>query len=355
MGKGPSLPSTVDAPRGTGRGRGGAGAGGPHGPGAPGPPEDAQPRVHLVVSWRGGVRAEPLVEGAPLTVGRGPECHLALDDPTLSRPHATFLLKKGTVQVQDRGSHNGTRVGGIEAKGPAKVAPGVEVELGAVTVVVQVLRPAEARALGVASHDQFLGVLDERLAMARTHGWPVALVLLQPVPGAVAATPPAAGHNAAHFAARVARAAAPGDPLALLGPGTLELLVTARGAEDAAALAAALVRAAAPGEPPLRAGVAAFPAGASSAEELLEAARGALDRGTAKHPVQLAPSRASVALTPAPASSPEPASGAAAAAAAATAGGSAAAAPAAAAGARAAGATAAPLAAAAHAAATALP
>lgn len=47
-----------------------------------------------------------------VTVGRGPECSLRLDEPGLSRAHARLLANDHCVQVEDVGSSNGTFING---------------------------------------------------------------------------------------------------------------------------------------------------------------------------------------------------------------------------------------------------
>lgn len=57
-----------------------------------------------------------------LTVGRGPECSLRLDEPGLSRAHARLLANDHGVQVEDLGSTNGTFLNGNRVlRGEARV------------------------------------------------------------------------------------------------------------------------------------------------------------------------------------------------------------------------------------------
>jgi hypothetical protein len=51
--------------------------------------------------------------GAPVTIGRDPTCTISVDDPRLSRRHAEFVAKNGTVLVRDLGSRNGIEVNGV--------------------------------------------------------------------------------------------------------------------------------------------------------------------------------------------------------------------------------------------------
>lgn len=56
----------------------------------------------------------PLAPGAKLLVGRLPDCDLVLDDPSVSKHHATLTWDGagGGVMVQDLGSSNGTWING---------------------------------------------------------------------------------------------------------------------------------------------------------------------------------------------------------------------------------------------------
>jgi pSer/pThr/pTyr-binding forkhead associated (FHA) protein len=71
-----------------------------------------------------------------LTVGRGPECSLRLDEPGLSRAHARLLATDHGVLVEDVGSSNGTFINGNRVlRGEARVGD----EIGFDTMRFQVL------------------------------------------------------------------------------------------------------------------------------------------------------------------------------------------------------------------------
>jgi FHA domain-containing protein len=50
--------------------------------------------------------------GAPIRIGRGPECELVLRDSRVSRRHARLAARDGVLVLTDLGSTNGTRVNG---------------------------------------------------------------------------------------------------------------------------------------------------------------------------------------------------------------------------------------------------
>ena len=52
---------------------------------------------------------------ARITIGRGLDCTVCLDDSGLSRDHVEVCHKSGKTTVRDLGSHNGTFINGIHA------------------------------------------------------------------------------------------------------------------------------------------------------------------------------------------------------------------------------------------------
>jgi hypothetical protein len=63
----------------------------------------------LVVRSGGGRAGEHfLLETEATTVGRSPDCHVFLDDVTVSRRHAEVLRRDGQFFIEDKGSLNGT-------------------------------------------------------------------------------------------------------------------------------------------------------------------------------------------------------------------------------------------------------
>jgi transcriptional regulator with GAF, ATPase, and Fis domain len=74
----------------------------------------------------------------PLIVGRAPAAGLRIDDPTLSREHARFLLSGSRVLVEDLGSKNGTFFAGSRVT-RVELTIGDEIVLGSVALQVQAL------------------------------------------------------------------------------------------------------------------------------------------------------------------------------------------------------------------------
>jgi hypothetical protein len=70
-----------------------------------------------------------------VTLGRLPECELALADSNVSRKHAEVRRgADGTWLVADLGSTNGTKVNGVRISGPRQLEDGDEITVGGTTV-----------------------------------------------------------------------------------------------------------------------------------------------------------------------------------------------------------------------------
>jgi pSer/pThr/pTyr-binding forkhead associated (FHA) protein len=71
-----------------------------------------------------------------LTVGRGPGCTLVLNDPKVSRRHATLTGEGRTVFVRDEGSLNGTWLNDERIAQPRRLAVGDRLRIGGSEFVV---------------------------------------------------------------------------------------------------------------------------------------------------------------------------------------------------------------------------
>lgn len=98
----------------------------------------AVPRIALSVKHVGTPVKRVLSPDTPLIVGRAPAAGLRIDDPTLSREHARFLLSSSRVMVEDLGSKNGTFFAGGRVT-RVELTIGDEIVLGSVALQVQVL------------------------------------------------------------------------------------------------------------------------------------------------------------------------------------------------------------------------
>jgi DNA-binding NtrC family response regulator len=94
-------------------------------------------RIYLVI--RNGDRAEVLDidEADVVTIGRGAEATLMVDDARISRLHARIRREGGVLVVEDLGSRNGTRINGeVLRDGECRVAGGDIVQIGSAEIVV---------------------------------------------------------------------------------------------------------------------------------------------------------------------------------------------------------------------------
>ncbi len=60
------------------------------------------PTTSLCLSWGG--MTHTIAEGSDVLIGRSDECQIALDDPWVSRKHASFVVRPGVVEYADRSS-----------------------------------------------------------------------------------------------------------------------------------------------------------------------------------------------------------------------------------------------------------
>ena len=93
--------------------------------------EVAQAGPHLLVRAP-GVAPRAVALPSELTLGRGPEASLLLDDPGVSRLHARLrLAEDGAAEVEDLGSKNGLQLNARRLPpGPVALRPGDELTVG---------------------------------------------------------------------------------------------------------------------------------------------------------------------------------------------------------------------------------
>jgi pSer/pThr/pTyr-binding forkhead associated (FHA) protein len=105
--------------------------------------EEASDQAWLVVAVAGKAISHPLRLGRTITIGRSSTCDVVIDDPSVSRVHAS--LNVGTQpMLEDRGSSTGTRIGERTITS-APIAFGEAFQLGGVTLILQ-RRGAPAKA-----------------------------------------------------------------------------------------------------------------------------------------------------------------------------------------------------------------
>jgi transcriptional regulator with GAF, ATPase, and Fis domain len=122
---------------------------------------DAVQSVELVAVVRGEAARLSLAAQGTYSVGRGEGVSLRLDDGSVSRVHAEFLVEGSRIQLRDLGSSNGTRVNGValEARRNVDVSSNAVIEFGS---VCSVLRggPTKVGSPTGTSMDELLSTLD---------------------------------------------------------------------------------------------------------------------------------------------------------------------------------------------------
>ena len=112
---------------------------------APGRRKPFGENLELVIFDGGALRRLPLPAGTEITVGRGEEASARVEDPSVSRVHARFR-GGAPATLEDLGSSNGTRVGGV-ALAPSTTCPLAQetiVVLGELSIIVREGRSAES-------------------------------------------------------------------------------------------------------------------------------------------------------------------------------------------------------------------
>jgi two-component system response regulator AtoC len=101
-------------------------------------PDPGRARPRLLVFWDGGFVTRELPNDEPVIVGRSQECKVQIDHPSVSRRHVA-VRAGDTIQIEDLGSSNGTRVGGVRiaANTPLTLLPGQIAEIGVAMLLVQ--------------------------------------------------------------------------------------------------------------------------------------------------------------------------------------------------------------------------
>jgi len=228
-------------------------------------------RLRLLVIAGDGSKSLLLPEHASLSVGRGADVDLRLDDHAISRRHLLLHLLGDHVRVEDLGSANGTRVRGRELGRSETVdlLPGDAVEIGRTVLVLQRALSSQTRRVRLHSHDDFIARVEEECGRAMRAGSHFSVVRLS-VRG------PAAGTADE----KLAGAIQPGDVLGEYGSGEYEVLLVDCSGALAEARARRLAASVSSGPKLGELGRASFPSDGRTSAILLEKANAAL-RGTA--------------------------------------------------------------------------
>ena len=94
------------------------------------------PEVVIEVREPGRAARRIPLSGAPIRIGRAPECELVLKDSQVSRKHARLHAREGLLVLTDLGSTNGTRVNGHRVT-ELVLGAGDRIQIGDTSLVVE--------------------------------------------------------------------------------------------------------------------------------------------------------------------------------------------------------------------------
>jgi transcriptional regulator with AAA-type ATPase domain len=209
----------------------------------------------LVVVNEAGSSSVALPPRGSVTLGRGDDVELKLDDAAASRRHALLQLDGPRVTLVDLGSANGTQVRGrrVEPNTAVELAGGDAIELGTTLLVLQPdLLSGATRPWTLHTHARFV-----ELAAATKP--PYALIRLQVL------APPGAAQEV------LSAELSPHDSVASFGPGQFEVLAPGRSPEAARQLSERLSSRLVAAGARVRVGVATAPQDGTDVELLLGA------------------------------------------------------------------------------------
>lgn len=101
------------------------------------------PQASIEVREPGKPARQVSLTGAPLRIGRAPECELVLKDSRVSRRHARLQARGGVLVLTDLGSTNGTRVNGHRVS-EVVLGAGDRIQVGETSIVVGAGAPARS-------------------------------------------------------------------------------------------------------------------------------------------------------------------------------------------------------------------
>ena len=98
--------------------------------------ESTPPALVVLLGPTGFVGRQWLLSNPDYIVGRSPDCSIFIDDRSVSRTHASFLVKGSDVFIQDLGSSNKTSINGtvLQPMVQTKLVNNDQVKLGNVIV-----------------------------------------------------------------------------------------------------------------------------------------------------------------------------------------------------------------------------
>ncbi|MGV3622975.1 MAG: FHA domain-containing protein, partial [Archangium sp.] len=174
-------------------------------------------RWRVVLVTEGGSSSFALPQRGTVTIGRGDDAEIRLDDAATSRRHAQFVVSEGAVRLIDLGSANGTTVRGrkLSAREEIDLSEGDAIELGTSIAVLQIDElSASTRPWNLHTHQHFLELIEDTKP-------PFAVLRIQVI------APPGVAQEV------LSAELTPHDVVASFGPGQFEVLAPGRSAEAA--------------------------------------------------------------------------------------------------------------------------
>ena len=92
--------------------------------------------LQLRYEEQGVAKTHPLKQGVTL-IGRLPTCDLVLNDPSVSRQHASVRVFESNCRLQDAGSRFGTYLNGEMVRKEVEVQPGATIKLGEIALILE--------------------------------------------------------------------------------------------------------------------------------------------------------------------------------------------------------------------------
>lgn len=222
-------------------------------------------RPYLMVFEAGAAWRYDLPESGAVTLGRGAEVDLVIEDAAASRVHARLVLQPNGAFIEDAGSHNGTYVNGERIGGARRLGSGETLRIGTTDVVFhcEVQAPQQRHFL---SAEAFVDRLKEELDRALRYVRTLAVVVARLDP-----TGPAA--DRARTADALGGLLRPFDAAAFLSGTELALLLPELAADQLEAHLEMLTTRLRQRFPKVEVGLACCPHQGTDADTLLVAAR----------------------------------------------------------------------------------